>query len=44
MLFIAGLMFGLAIGHVGIIIRARHVKWYHVLIMLALGIMALYSA
>ena len=44
MLFISGLMFGLAIGHIGIVIGARNVKWHHVFIMLALGVMALYSA
>lgn len=44
MLFIAGLMFGLAIGHVGIIIRARGVTWFHVMIMIALGIIALRGA
>lgn len=44
MLFISGLMFGLAIGHVGIVIGARNVKWHHVFIMLALGIITLVSA
>ena len=44
MLFLSGLMFGLAIGHVGIVIRARGVKLYHVFIMIALGIITLVFA